>query len=145
MHTHTHCKSSHKNTRTSTHLQTCFLFAYIHAFSAVSLPTIPMSGNFTQYSDWDDYGDSHPLFNTSTITELHMSVKEEDFLWMLNPRNHAERTYVAGKVRQPSTYSYISTLLLNVLPIPMSCLTLFYATTFCCYFDFTSFFSLAFY
>ena len=57
------------------------------------LPEIPPLLPYPQYSDWDEYGDNNPIFNESTIAQVHLTISQEDLNFLINPVNANVREY----------------------------------------------------
>ena len=60
-----------------------------------------------RYTDWDDYGDDHPVFNESgllfknkglelfsVIAQLRITMSDDDLLFILNPDNFQNDTWM---------------------------------------------------
>eukprot|EP00008_Paramoeba_atlantica_P013325 CAMPEP_0201482706 /NCGR_PEP_ID=MMETSP0151_2-20130828/6969_1 /ASSEMBLY_ACC=CAM_ASM_000257 /TAXON_ID=200890 /ORGANISM="Paramoeba atlantica, Strain 621/1 / CCAP 1560/9" /LENGTH=440 /DNA_ID=CAMNT_0047865519 /DNA_START=601 /DNA_END=1923 /DNA_ORIENTATION=+ len=58
-----------------------------------TLPAIPSLLGDPQYSDWDEYDDNHPIFNESTIAQIHLQISQEDLDFLINPVNQDIREY----------------------------------------------------
>eukprot|EP01114_Cavostelium_apophysatum_P020864 TRINITY_DN7113_c0_g2_i1.p1 TRINITY_DN7113_c0_g2~~TRINITY_DN7113_c0_g2_i1.p1 ORF type:complete len:542 (-),score=76.90 TRINITY_DN7113_c0_g2_i1:40-1665(-) len=59
----------------------------------VTLAPVVQTLNGSVYSSLDKYGDNHPIFNDSTIAQIHFTIQEEDLLLLLSPRNELNRRY----------------------------------------------------
>jgi len=61
------------------------------------LPPITQTINpIAQYSSWDEYGDQNPIFNDSTIAQIHLTMDPSVLEFMLDPVNkHTETYYVS--------------------------------------------------
>jgi len=46
-----------------------------------------------QYTDKDDYGDNNPLFNSSTIAQIQLTMPEDTLIYNLEPDNRKSDTY----------------------------------------------------
>jgi len=57
------------------------------------LPTLPQLIPSTQYSSEDKYGEDHPIFNTSTIAQIRITINTTNLQWLLNPQNRFEKIY----------------------------------------------------
>ena len=58
-----------------------------------SLPGIPSLLPYPQYTDWDLYGNDHPIFNESTIAQIYLSIAPEDLDFLINPANKDVKEY----------------------------------------------------
>lgn len=46
------------------------------------------------YSPTDKYRDSHPVFNTSTISQFRITMSDDDLQYLLLPENQYDQKYV---------------------------------------------------
>jgi len=63
------------------------------------LPPITQTINpIAQYSSWDEYGDQNPIFNDSTIAQIHLTMDPSVLEFMLDPVNKHTETYYPVKM-----------------------------------------------
>lgn len=47
----------------------------------------------TQYSSEDEYGNDHPIFNSTTVAQIRLTMSEESLQYLLNPANSHSQDY----------------------------------------------------
>tara|TARA_R110002050_G_scaffold154997_2_gene282982 strand:- start:1196 stop:1843 length:648 start_codon:yes stop_codon:yes gene_type:complete len=57
-------------------------------------PPIVQTLNYPQYSSKDEYGDDHPIWNTSTIAQIHIQIAPKDLKKLILPSNMDDRDYM---------------------------------------------------
>jgi len=62
-------------------------------FSALLPPITQTIEPVDQYTDKDDYGDNNPLFNSSTIAQIQLTMPEDTLIYNLEPDNRKSDTY----------------------------------------------------
>eukprot|EP01114_Cavostelium_apophysatum_P011989 TRINITY_DN2661_c0_g1_i1.p1 TRINITY_DN2661_c0_g1~~TRINITY_DN2661_c0_g1_i1.p1 ORF type:complete len:559 (+),score=31.69 TRINITY_DN2661_c0_g1_i1:77-1753(+) len=58
------------------------------------LVEITPTQNGSEYSNQDHYGNNHPIFNISTIAQIHINMDPANFLFMLDSMHEENRTWV---------------------------------------------------
>jgi len=51
-----------------------------------------------QYTDWDDYGNDHPIYNSSTIAQIRLTMPPEILYFQQNPNNTNSDQYFPVKM-----------------------------------------------
>jgi hypothetical protein len=51
-----------------------------------------------QYTSKDTYGDDHPIFNVESLPTIRLTMKEEDFIYLVTPANLYNGSYVPADV-----------------------------------------------
>eukprot|EP01094_Clydonella_sp_ATCC50884_P015268 TRINITY_DN2584_c0_g1_i2.p1 TRINITY_DN2584_c0_g1~~TRINITY_DN2584_c0_g1_i2.p1 ORF type:complete len:463 (-),score=105.18 TRINITY_DN2584_c0_g1_i2:634-1980(-) len=57
-------------------------------------PEIPQLVPSPGYSEWEKYGDDHPVFNRSVIGEVKINLDADDLKWLLDPQNMKAKKYM---------------------------------------------------
>lgn len=50
------------------------------------------------YTQYDTYKDLHPIFNVSVFATIRVEMKEEDYIYLLEPQNLYNETYINAKI-----------------------------------------------
>lgn len=104
--------SSHGTLLTPGETESIFDFDYCHCdtgwtgtdcstveFALGTVPWGTLIGNDSDvYTSKDKYGDNHPVWNISVLASIRVTLKEEDYLYLLQPWNLYNHSYKPGSV-----------------------------------------------